>query len=144
MNLFETMGKSEKITHEGIAFRVESGKVFVKIESLSACANCHARGACSSLDKSSKIIEAYADEPISVGESVIVEMSESLGLLAVFYVFVIPMIIFLIFMGVIYSFTGNDFLSVISASSTFVVYFFILYRMKHRLTKSFIFRARKI
>ena len=48
------------IEHEGIIEQIDGDVAHVKIDSISACASCHAKGACSAADQEEK----YLDVPI--------------------------------------------------------------------------------
>ena len=49
--------KEDCVEQKGIVIKKQEDKVIVKIEQKSTCSSCHARGACTSLDKKDKEIE---------------------------------------------------------------------------------------
>ena len=72
------------IEHEGIIDRIEGDMAHVKINSVSGCASCHAKGVCSAADQEEK----YLDVPLQgaayrLGEQVQVQVAKHLGFRAV-------------------------------------------------------------
>ena len=63
--------RNEVVSHEGIVQSIDGDKVTVMMTVASACAGCHARHLCSSLDSRDKLVEAenLYHLPLEVGET---------------------------------------------------------------------------
>lgn len=78
----------------GIVKTIHDGKLEVQITRNSACSTCHAKGACTSQDVKEQIITItdYSDG-LKEGDAVSIIADSSLGMKAVLYAFVIPLVI---------------------------------------------------
>ncbi|MCI7465431.1 MAG: SoxR reducing system RseC family protein, partial [Bacteroidales bacterium] len=85
-------------TQYGIVTKVQTDRVFVLVEQKSACASCHARGACSSFDKKNKTIEVATKQASDYkkGDKVEVSISTRLGMKAVVIAFLVPFVLLVI------------------------------------------------
>lgn len=135
---------SQNIYHNGIIERIEGNSVFVRIIQQSACAGCHAKSMCSAAESKVKLIEVidYSGE-YHVNEEVIICGQSSLGLQAVFLAFVVPLVIVI---GVII--TGlqsgwSEGRSAFFGLLTLVPYYGVLYLMRDKLKKKFVFTMQK-
>jgi len=128
------------ISQSGIVDRVTDQSIFVQTISVSACASCHAKGACQSSDMSPKMIEIDRSKAPSVrpGEQVKVVMQESLGLSAVFIGYIVPLLLLLITLGIL-SLIATEAVAGLTAIVLLVPYYLILYFFRHRLKKKFSF-----
>jgi sigma-E factor negative regulatory protein RseC len=132
------------IEHEGIIEQIDGNVAHVKIDSISACASCHAKGACSAADQEEK----YLDVPIfgavyRQGETVKVQVEKRMGFRAValgyFYPFVLVMLV-LIAMTV----TGASELRAGSyALLSLIPYYLGLYLFRKRIESTFTFSIKK-
>ena len=132
------------IEHEGIIEQIDGDVAHVKIDSISACASCHAKGACSAADQEEK----YLDVPIlgavyRQGETVKVQVEKRMGFRAValgyFYPFVLVMLV-LIAMTV----TGASELRAGSyALLSLIPYYLGLYLFRKRIESTFTFSIKK-
>ena len=62
----------KKIEHEGIVDHISDKAIRVKIMSMSACASCHAKGACTVADMEEKEVEVPLAGNYKVGQRVMV------------------------------------------------------------------------
>ncbi len=135
------MTKNPMIRHAGIVDSVSGNIVRVKITAESACAQCHAKSACTSLDSKEKIIEIETTQSheYKTGEDVVVATDQHSGLKAVFWGYGLP---FMMMIGVLLSvllYSQNELLSGLSAIFSLVVYYSVLYFFNRFLTRSFRF-----
>ena len=80
----------------GIVRAVRPGEVIVRIQQQSACTGCHAKEFCCSTDCADRYITLRKDFTLLlVGDTVDVEGRDSIGRIAVFLSFVIPILLFL-------------------------------------------------
>lgn len=132
------------IEHEGIIDRIEGDVAHVKIDSVSSCASCHAKGACSAADQEEK----YLDVPLqgaeySLGEVVQVQVAKHLGFRAVALGYFYP---FLLLMAVLIAFTvaGTPELRAGTFALISVVpYYLLLFLFRKRIGSSFRFSIKK-
>lgn len=130
----------------GTITEIYENTVIVKIISNSMCASCHAKGACSSMDSTNKEITVKTSDffKYKIGENVKVYMARKLGFLAVLLGFFFP---FLIMTSLIFIFklsypnTQDIFLAIIGLSSL-VVYYFMIYLLRNRIEKDFVFKIK--
>ena len=132
------------IEHEGIIDHIEGNVAHVKIESVSACASCHAKGVCSAADQEDK----YLDVPLEgadyqEGEPVQVQVEKRLGFRAVALGYFYP---FLLLMAVLIAMiaTGVPELKAgIVALLSIIPYYLGLYLFRKRIATTFTFSIKK-
>lgn len=128
--------------HKGIVTEVTDDLVRVKIESVSACAACHAKGLCSMSDKTDKIIDVKGSQlknEYHVGDEVTVVASSGKGLLAVVFAYIIPAIVAVAAIAVMLSVGANEPMASLVAIALVAVYYFVLYLLRDKLNKKFVF-----
>jgi len=135
---------TKKIEHEGVISKIDNDCIYVSIMQVAACAECHAKTLCSLSESKEKIIEIpFYDGGFKVGERVIVTGSASVGLMAVFYAFVIPLILIVLVLACVINFIDSETLAVVLAIVSLTVYYGILYLCRDRMKKNFVFTLTK-
>lgn len=136
---------SENITHTGIVEKIEKDSISVRIIQQSACSECHAQGMCSASEKKEKIID-FPDHSgkFRVNEEVMISGESSLGLKAVLLAFVIPVIIVVIAIVAGTEMHWKDTVSGLTGLLFLVPYYCILYFLRDKLKKQFIFTLKKL
>lgn len=135
---------NDKIFHEGEVMEVNKGIVKVRIIQRSACAECHAKAACNLSDTKEKIIEIANTYPdLIIGEQVEIEGSVSLGLQAVVYAFVIPLILIFLSLFLLINKLNEGIVAIISMG-ILIIYYGILYHYRGQLSKKFVFTLKKM
>lgn len=134
--------KEDCVEQKGIVIKKQEDKVIVKIEQKSTCSSCHARGACTSLDKKDKEIEIKTKdvENYNIGDEVVITISTKLGMKAVLIAFVLPLILLVIalFLSIkLFSLTQS--LSALVSLLVVAAYYFFLYKQNLFLSKEFNF-----
>ena len=134
--------REDCVEQKGIVIKKQEDKLVVKIEQKSTCSSCHARGACTSLDKKDKEIEIKSKYTANynIGDEVIITISTKLGLKAVFIAFVLPLILLVIalFLSIkLFSLTQS--LSALVSLLVVAAYYFFLYKQNLFLSKEFNF-----
>ncbi len=136
--------KPTLIEHLGRIDAVTPNDIRVVIISQSACASCHAKGACSASDVSEKIVVvSKTNHNFLVGETVKVLLKQSLGFKALFLAYILPFIVVIASL-----FTFSAFMSEgkagLLALLILIPYYAILYFLKNTLSKQFNFDIEKI
>lgn len=139
------MSESKLVEHTGYIEEVKSGQVKVRIIHESACASCHAKGACTASDMKEKIIDVSAIGffDLFVGQKVIIQGQKSLGLKASFLAYILPFILVFITLFLTYSFTQSEGIAGISSLFVLVPYFLIIKLSTSKLEKTFVFTIKE-
>jgi sigma-E factor negative regulatory protein RseC len=139
-----TANPEKIIEHRGYIDRFTGHSVIVKIVSESACAACHAKGACSAAEMQDKEIEVSGPAGnFSLGEIVYLNMKQAQGFKALMIGYVYPFI--LLFAGlIVLSASGlNELMAGILALGLLPPYYFTLYLLRNKIRREFIFFIRK-
>ena len=138
------MQKNSTVEHSGIVERLEGNKVRVGFVSEAACSGCHARGACSLSEVENKFVEVYDDErQWSPGERVGIILEQRAGYKALWYGYLLPLIVMLAALLTAWTITGRDGIAGLAALGILVPYYFGLYFYRKSLQKKFEFRLKK-
>lgn len=138
--------REDCVEQKGIVIKKQENKVVVKIEQKSTCSSCHARGACTSLDKKDKEIEITTKdvENYNIGDEVIITISTKLGMKAVFIAFVLPLILIVLALFLsIKIFSLSQSLSALISLVVLSAYYFFLYKQNLFLSKQFNFTIKE-
>ena len=132
------------IEHDGIIDRIEGDMAYVKIDSVSGCASCYAKGVCSAADQEEK----YLDVPLKgaiykTGEAVEVQVAKHLGFRAVALGYFYP---FLLLMAVLIAFTlagTQELRAGTYALLSIIPYYLVLFLLRKRIGSAFTFSIKK-
>ncbi len=138
------MAKTNNIEHSGTILKIDNERITVGIVNTSACAGCHAKGACSMADMKEKTVDVvdYSNQ-FSVGEKVNLKYQESLGWFALMIAYVIPFIMVIITLVAALAVTADELISGLIALAILVPYYVVLSFYKKRLKKTFSFSIEK-
>ncbi|MFH0758679.1 MAG: SoxR reducing system RseC family protein [Bacteroidota bacterium] len=132
------------IDHDGIIEHIRGDVAHVKINSVSACAACHAKGACGAADQEEKYLDIPLEgKEFSAGETVRVQVAKHLGFRAVALGYVLP---FVILMAVLITLTaaGLDELKAgLFALLSLPLYYLGLYMARRKIESRFTFSIQK-
>ncbi|MEN8155930.1 MAG: SoxR reducing system RseC family protein [Bacteroidota bacterium] len=133
------------IDHVGIIERIEGDIAHVNINSVSACASCHAKGACSAADMEEKFLDVPLNgADYEAGETVRVLIARHTGFKAVALGYVYP---FLLLMTVLITATAagvNELRAGLFALLSLPPYYLAIFLVRNRIKKSFTFTIQKI
>lgn len=134
-----------EIVKNGLVKAIKNNSIEVEIVSCSACAGCAISSSCSMSETKQRVvtIPCSCAEQYQTGDKVEVVMSDSLGLQAVVYVFVIPLLLLLITVVCCYSYGFDDIISGISGIIILIPYYFALFLERNRLENKFCCRLKK-
>lgn len=138
--------REDCVEQKGIVIKKQEDKLVVKIEQKSTCSSCHARGACTSLDKKDKEIEIKSKDAANynIGDEVIITISTKLGMKAVLIAFVLPLILIVLALFLsIKIFSLSQSLSALISLLVLSAYYFLLYKQNLFLSKQFNFTIKE-
>lgn len=118
----------------------------VTIRSVSACAACHAKGVCTGLDSQERIVAVRFQDPgTAVGDRVRVKMKDTLGLQALLWAMVLPLVLL---MGAVFGFHFglglSDVQSALLGLFLLVPYYLALRLFRGRFSRKYIIHACKL
>jgi positive regulator of sigma E activity len=132
------------IEHLGIIDHINGDVAHVKINSVSACAYCHAKAACSAADQEEKFLDVplHGDQ-YRQGDPVTVQVAKRLGLKAVALGYVYPFLLLIaVLIGTLAAGAGE-----LQAGSfallSIVPYYLVLYLFRNRISSTFTFSIKK-
>ncbi len=139
------MSEDRLVEHTGFIEEINSSQVKVRITSESACASCHAKGACTAADMQEKIIEAFATNTsdLKAGQRVIIQGKQSLGLKASLWAYIYPFFLVFIVLFVSYGITKNEGISGIISLLILVPYYIFIKLITPKLQKTFTFTIKE-
>ena len=135
-----------EINHPGKIVNIQDHQITVQITSFSACHNCDARHGCGLMDCQNKLINVNVADPAEFqpGEIVNVSMDGRQGTLAIFYGYVLPLLLMLaVLLGTV-SLGFSEFSAGISAIIILIPYYFGLFLVQKRLKRQFNFTITKL
>ena len=138
--------REDCVEQKGIVIKKQEDKLVVKIEQKSTCSSCHARGACTSLDKKDKEIEIKSKDTANynIGDEVIITIITKLGMKAVFIAFVLPLILIVLALFLsIKIFSLSQSISALISLLVLSAYYFLLYKQNLFLSKQFNFTIKE-
>ncbi|MEA3460848.1 MAG: SoxR reducing system RseC family protein [Bacteroidota bacterium] len=132
------------IEHEGIIEQIDGDVAHVKIESVSACASCHAKGVCSAADQEEK----YLDVPLHgasyrPGDPVQVQVAKRMGFRAVALGYVYPFFLVMLVLIASIAMGAPELRAGTFALISVVPYYLVLYLFRKRIESSFTFSIKK-
>lgn len=136
---------SESIQHNGIIERIDGGIIYVRIIQQSACSGCHAQSMCSASESKEKVIEIPDNSgKFHLNEEVQICGQSSLGMKAVLLAFVIPIVLVFAAIATGSSMQWEDTTSGLTGLLLLVPYYCILYLLRDKLKRQFIFTLKKL
>ncbi|MGL4908859.1 MAG: SoxR reducing system RseC family protein [Bacteroidales bacterium] len=137
---------NKRIEHIGIVQSVDAQGILIRMERIASCAACQAKSACSIANDEDKtlLLPTPPFQLFTVGETVNVVMRSSQAWHAVWLAYVCPLLVLVGSLLGLFSLGLSEFIVGISALAITVVYYFILYLFRHKISKEFSFAIEKI
>jgi len=133
------------VEHIGKVVEVYDTRCLVQIEQMSACVSCQVKSACTVSEKEDKLIEVFlVDEHVKVGEQVLLIGQHSLGLKAVFFAYVLPLLVMFTTLVLLTFLNVNETLSGTIVLCSILPYYGILHFFKDRFKRKFAFKLTKL
>lgn len=135
----------DHIEHEGVIDNIDGNIAHIRVLTRSACASCHAKAACNPLDLKEKLYELALPKGLdfSVGETVMLIISQGKGILAVVLSYIFPLIVLLTALIIAIECGINEGLSGLISLASIGVYFLALRVFRNKLNNSFKVIVRK-
>ena len=141
----EITNMSGSINHNGVIEKIDGGTVYVRIIQQSACSGCHAKSMCTASESKAKVIEVPDNSgKFHVNEEVQLCGRSSLGLQAVLLAFIFPLIIVFATIVTGTSMQWEETTCGLTGLLLLVPYYCILYFLRDKLKKRFIFTLKKL
>ncbi|MFC2089285.1 SoxR reducing system RseC family protein [Bacteroidota bacterium] len=139
------MSGNQTIDHVGFVESVNDSMATIKINSVSACASCHAKGACSAADQEEKVLTVSTGmQAFHPGEQVRVKISKRTGLKAVAMGYVYPFLLLMVVL-IALSIAGIPELQAgLWSLIALVPYYIGIYLLRNRVGNTFSFTMEKI
>jgi sigma-E factor negative regulatory protein RseC len=132
------------IEHEGIIDHIDGDVAHVKIESVSACKSCHAKGACSAADQEDKFLDVPVyGSTYSQGELVHVQIAKRLGFKAVALGYVYPFLLLMVVLIAMLAAGAEELKAGSFALLSIIPYYLVLYLFRKRIESTFTFSLKK-
>ena len=132
--------------HSGTVVGKTAEKYRVQITLNDACGHCSGQKACAIFTSDKRIIEIVRDArtpEAEVGENVSVRMQTQNGMKAVYYAYLLPVLLLMCVVIVLYAFRLDEQVVAISAVGTMVLYYLVFYFFRRRIEKKFSFTLEK-
>lgn len=128
------------IEHEGIIDQIEGDRARVSINSMSACASCHAKGACTASDMEEKHLDvAIVTGSWEVGQRVIVQIQKHLGLKAVGWAYFYPFLLLMAVLIILLALGLPELRAGVLALLALPPWYLVLYLLRGRMESKFTF-----
>ena len=134
------------IEHQGAIRSVSRYEVIVEIINSSSCSSCKAKSICSLSTRNVKQLSLPIQEGEcwQVGEEVKVVLSTSLGLKAVFLIYILPLFLLLSVLFIFPYFNVSELFTGLSALLAPLFYYAIIWLFQSRIEKEVIFALKKL
>lgn len=134
------------VEHKGIVVASENGRVDVEIEVQEACHSCRAKGLCASGSGQNRLISVYTPQAQSyeIGESVVVQAAQSIGIKAAVYAYAIPFLLLLVCLMVLLGCGVGESAAGLCSLAVVGIYYLGLALLRGKFEKEIIFKLKKI
>ena len=132
------------IEHTGTITNINGEIVTVEITSKSACAACHLKDGCSIFECKHRFLEIYTPTPelYQSGQTVTVTIDENRGWIAVFFAYILPLLLVLGTLVTVWNFTSNETTSAICSLIALIPYYLLLMLFKKTFAGRFSFKIK--
>jgi len=133
------------IDHEGVIEEITDSMVRVRISSQSACASCHAKGACSTGDMEDKFIDVPLQRSdYRLGDYVKVSISKHTGFKAVAIGYIYPFFLVLLSLIVLGAAGMDELQTGLISLGLLIPYYLMIFLFRSRINRQFSFKLNKI
>lgn len=138
--------KRDEITHTGRVESIDPAWTTVSFVSHAACASCHAAGLCGMTDRAEKSIQLPTDPyaAYAPGDEVQIVFRATMGLKAVWLAYMVPLLILMALVLLLSQLGVRDWAAGLGGIGGVGLYYLILWCLRGRLRKEYVFEIRKI
>lgn len=130
------------IEHTATVVAINKDSTTIELLSRSACSACHLKENCFMSENKVRRLCIPESGNYQIGQTVNVEISASSGWIAVFWGYIMPLILVLITLLSAISITNNETIAALSGLAVLPPYYFILWLFRHKLAKKISFRIK--
>ncbi|MEX0987964.1 MAG: SoxR reducing system RseC family protein [Bacteroidales bacterium] len=139
------MTNRNTIDHVGFVDSVTGQLASVRINSQSACASCHAKGACSAADQEEKMLTvSTGGMEVHPGEQVKVLIARRTGMRAVAFGYVYPFLLLMLLLIVLTVIGVPELQAGLWSLASLLPYYLSIYLFRESLGNSFTFKLEKL
>lgn len=140
------MKEIDYIDHQGVVIEANPSYITVEILNKSACSSCHAKGACTLGDVKAKIVEVENSGSVlfNVGETVNVKLKKTLGFKALWISYLIPLMILMVLLLSLQAVGLSEPVIGLSIIGAIFFYYLIIWLLRGKLKREFIFVVEKL
>ncbi len=134
------------LEHKGVVSEVGEKVVEVEFVTESACSECKAKGLCGVEDGDKRFVTVWEPNAqyYSVGEEVMIGVSEVMGMKAAVYAYIIPFFILLGGLLLATRLGWGEVVAGLSSLGVMCLYYVVLWLFRRRIEKEIVFKIRKI
>jgi len=138
------MNASVCIEQKGTIEAIANNKITVRIDRESACGHCHIQGLCHLTGPLERTIDVKNDNRnFLVGDVVEIMITRGMGNKAVVFGYLLPFIIMVFTLLLLTSLSLAEWISGLISLAVLVPYYIVLYILREKLSRNFIFTIRK-
>lgn len=135
------------IKHKGEVIGIEGDRIEVKMTVESACTACRVKSVCGMDESEDRIVsvkDAALSGMLSIGEKVMVSISEGVGMKAVMYSYILPFLVLVSVLVIASVVQESEGVAAIMALAACAIYYIVLYVFRNKIEKEIIFKIDKI
>ncbi len=131
------------IEHDGVVTQVADTFIIVTIQSQTACAGCHAKGACGMSEMALKSITAEKPNTnVKVGDKVIVSASTGNAMLSVLLAYIVPSALIIVILTLLVLAGFSEVMAATLSLLTMAIYFITLYLLRDKFAQKIKFKVK--
>ena len=130
---------SKVIEHKGVIEEITDKGIKVKFISKTQCVSCQLNQTCAAADIKEKEVEipvSNLSHAVGIGEEVNIQLSETVGLKALFLGYILPFLLVVLTLIISYNVLQNEGYAGLIALAVLVPYYFVIYLLKNTLKRS--------
>ncbi len=131
--------------HEGKIVKIETNNIVVEILVNEACQQCDGKKSCMIFNEKRRLIDIACNNvaDYQLGEIVNVKMATSIGFIAVFYAYLLPVIVLIATFVIGHFFIKNEIIVILISFLIVSLYYYLLYLLRKKIEKKIVFTIQK-
>ena len=134
------------IEHIATVIAVDNGRVDVEIAVQEACHSCKAKGLCGVESDEHRVVSVFTEYAAAyrVGETVMVQAAQSIGIKAAVYAYVIPFFLLFLCLFAMVECGVSESVSGLCSLGAVALYYMVLALMRKKFEREIIFKLKKL